>query len=278
MELLLSNLRAMAYILAGMAALTLVELAVPLHPRSRANRAHLAPNLALTLLTFSTNAVFNSALVLALAGVERANGGLLARLPLPPLALGGLAVLALDLVTWAEHVAMHRFPLLWRFHRVHHSDPALDVTTTVRQHPGEGVIRYAFVAAAALPLGVSPAAYALYRTASALVALLEHANFRLPPRFDDALALAFTWPNLHKVHHSRDPRFTDTNYGNLVSWWDRLFGTFTPAREGARVACGLDGLDDAATQSTAGLLALPFRDGAVRAEPPSAAARCTPPA
>jgi sterol desaturase/sphingolipid hydroxylase (fatty acid hydroxylase superfamily) len=64
---------------------------------------------------------------------------------------------------------------------------------------------------------------------------------------------------MHKVHHSRDPRYTDTNYGNLVSWWDRLFSTFTPARLGTNVAYGLDDLDDPATQTTAGLLALPFR-------------------
>jgi sterol desaturase/sphingolipid hydroxylase (fatty acid hydroxylase superfamily) len=73
------------------------------------------------------------------------------------------------------------------------------------------------------------------------------------------LSLVFTWPDVHKVHHSRDARFTDTNYGNLVSWWDRLFGSFTPAHEGRNIAYGLAGLDDPATQTTSGLLALPFR-------------------
>src|SRR5688572_28452050 len=120
MEHVLVNFRAIAFILAGMAALALLELAVPLRARSRANRAHLAPNLALTFATFATNAMFNTELLLALARLERAGGGLLARMPLPPLALGALAVLALDLATYAAHVAMHRFPALWRFHRVHH--------------------------------------------------------------------------------------------------------------------------------------------------------------
>lgn len=270
MEHILENLRTASFILAGMAALALVERVVPLQARGRANRAHLAPNLALTLLTFALNATLSTALVLGLRAVERSGGGLLALLPLPPLALGVLAVLALDLATYAAHVAMHRFPVLWRFHRVHHSDPTLDVTTTLRQHPGEGVVRFAFLVAAGLALGASPAAYALYRVASAATALLEHANLRFPPRLDDALALVFTWPNLHKVHHSRDARFTDTNYGNLVSWWDRLFGTFTPAREGARIAYGLDGLDDDATQRTAGLMALPFRTNGLAAVPSAA--------
>jgi len=93
----------------------------------------------------------------------------------------------------------------------------------------------------------------------ALIGLLEHANIRLPLWLDDLLSLVFSWPNVHKVHHSRAARFTDTNYGNLVCCWDRLFSTFTPAREGVNVAYGLTGFDDPATQSTAGLLALPFR-------------------
>jgi sterol desaturase/sphingolipid hydroxylase (fatty acid hydroxylase superfamily) len=124
------------------------------------------------------------------------------------------------------------------------------------------VIRYAFLAAFALPLGAGPGPFAVYRVASALSGLLEHANVRLPSRLDDLLSLVVTWPNTHKIHHSRDARLTDTNYGNLVSWWDRLFGTFTPARDGAAVVYGLAGLDDPATQTTAGLLRLPFRAAA----------------
>jgi sterol desaturase/sphingolipid hydroxylase (fatty acid hydroxylase superfamily) len=259
MQLFSSNLVSIATILGAMALVALLESAIPLRARSAWNRAHLAPNLALTFLTFATNALFSGVLVLALARLEPAGYGLLQRLALPPLAQNALAVLALDLAFYVSHVAMHELPAFWRFHRVHHSDPALDVTTTVRQHPGEGVIRYLFLAAFALPLGVSAGAFAIYRLLVALAGLLEHANLRAPARLDALLSLVVTWPNLHKVHHSRDVRFSDSNYGNLVSWWDRLFGTFTPSRVGANVAYGVDGLDDPATQRTAGLLALPFR-------------------
>ena len=264
MELVSSNLASIATILGAMAFLALLEVAIPLRARGPWNRAHVGPNLALTFVTFATNALFSGALVLALALLEPTGFGLLQRVALPPLAHVAVAVLALDFAFYVAHVAMHKLPAFWRFHRVHHSDPAVDVTTSVRQHPGEGVIRYLFLAAFALPLGVSPGAFAIYRLAVALSALLEHANLQVPARLDTLLSLVFTWPNLHKVHHSRDARFTDTNYGNLVSWWDRLFATFTPAREGAKVAYGLDGLDDDATQSATGLLALPFRAGAAR--------------
>ncbi len=248
-----------ATIVGAMALVALIETAIPLHARGRWNRAHLGPNLALTLVTFATNAVFGAALVAALISLQAWGFGLLAWLSLPGWASGLAAVLGLDFSFYVCHVALHKIPAFWRFHRVHHSDPAVDVTTTIRQHPGEGLIRYSFLAAFACGLGVSPGAFAVYRLAVALSGLLEHANLRLPPRLDTALSLVFTWPNVHKVHHSRDARYTDTNYGNLVSWWDRLFSTFTPARYGADVAYGLQGFDDPGTQTTAGLLALPFR-------------------
>jgi sterol desaturase/sphingolipid hydroxylase (fatty acid hydroxylase superfamily) len=259
MDELTGTLSSVATILAVMAALGLVEAAIPLQKRGPWNRAHLGPNLALTLLTFATNALWGATLVMGLAALEARGGGLLGALALPGWASALVALLALDFSSWLAHVAMHRVPAFWRFHRVHHADPAVDVTTTIRQHPGEGVIRYAFTAAFALPLGASPAEFLLYRSAVAFTALLEHANLRIPRRLDDLLSLVFTFPTVHKIHHSRDVRFTDTNFGNIVSWWDRWLGTFTPAREGRAVRYGLDGLDDAATQSTAGLLALPFR-------------------
>ena len=254
-----SSAATVGVILAAMALVALIEAAIPLHARGRWNRAHLGPNLALTLLTFATNALFNTALVMTLVWLQSSGFGLLHLLPVSPFVTAVVAVLVLDFSFYITHVAMHRIPAFWRFHSVHHSDPAVDVTTTIRQHPGEGVIRYAFLAAFAFGIGASPGAFAVYRVWSALSGLLEHANLRLPLGLARALSLVFTWPHMHKVHHSRDPRYTDTNYGNLVSWWDRLFSTFTPASLGTNVAYGLDGLDDPATQTTAGLIALPFR-------------------
>ena len=259
MEELRGTLSSTGVILAAMAALAAVEVVIPLRARGAKGRAHLAPNLALTFIAFATNALLSAVLTLALAAAEARGLGLLHAVALPVWASTLVALLVLDLSFYVAHVAMHKLPVFWRFHRVHHADPLVDVTTTIRQHPGESLIRYAFNAAFALPLGPSPAAFALYRSAVALSALLEHANVRAPRWLDAALSFVVTWPTLHKVHHSRDARLTDTNYGNLFSWWDRAFGTFTPAREGRRIAYGLDGFDDPATQSTAGLLALPFR-------------------
>ncbi len=254
-----STLATIGGILAAMVVVALIETLLPLHARGRWSRAHLAPNLALTFLTFATNLLLNAALLAAIVWLESRDFGLLRLLPLPPLAAGVLAVVALDLSFYAAHVSWHKLPSLWRFHAVHHSDPTVDVTTTIRQHPVEGLLRYAALGAMACAIGPSPAAFAVYRTASALNGLLEHSNVRAPLWLDRLLSLVTTWPHLHKVHHSRAPEQTDTNYGNLFSWWDRLFGTFTPSHQGTKIRYGLDGFDQPALQTTAALLALPFR-------------------
>ncbi len=249
-----------AYLLAAMAVLAAIETLIPIHARGRWNRAHLAPNLALTFLTFGTNLFLNVAVVALVLWLESQGFGLLRWLSVPPVAAAMIAVAALDLAFYAAHVSWHKIPSLWRFHAVHHSDPAVDVTTAIRQHPVEGLLRYAAIAAMTIAIGPSPAAFVVYRAASALSALLEHANLRAPRWLDRGLSLVTTWPFMHKIHHSRRREQTNTNYGNLFSFWDRLFGTFTPSHEGMHVRYGLDGFDQPALQTTAALLALPFRE------------------
>jgi sterol desaturase/sphingolipid hydroxylase (fatty acid hydroxylase superfamily) len=242
-----------------MALVAGLETVVPLRARGRWNTAHLAPNLTLTLITLSTSALFNSLLVAALIDLEAKDFGLLRLLALSPVAHTVAVLLILDLSFYFAHVAMHKVPVFWRFHAVHHSDPAVDVTTTVRQHPVEAVIRYVFMAAFAIAIGAGPVAFAVYRITSALNALPEHANVQVPVWLDRLLASFTTWPNVHKLHHSRSAQETDTNYGNLFSFWDRIFRTFTAPKPGEYVRYGLDGFDESAKQTTLALLVDPFR-------------------
>jgi sterol desaturase/sphingolipid hydroxylase (fatty acid hydroxylase superfamily) len=263
----LASLSTAGLLIAGLIALSFVEAVIPLRARSAWSRRHLVPNLVLTGVTFATNLVFNIPLLAGLVWLQRHGLGLFNAISVPPPAAVLSAVVALDFAWYVTHVSMHHAPVLWRFHAVHHSDPAVDVTTTIRQHPGESVIRYGFLAAFAFAVGAPPAGFALYRVWSALHGLFEHANIRLPLWLDSAITLLFSSPNMHKIHHSRDAAFTDRNYTNIFSAWDRLFGAFVPARLGTQVAYGLDGYDSAGLQTTAGLLALPFRrpDAALRA-------------
>ena len=178
-----------AAILLAMALIALVEAAIPLHRRTRWNSVHLSPNLTLTVVYFATGLIFNAGLVLVLLELEDRQLGMLHWLAVSPLAATVVVVVGLDFAFYAAHVTMHASPVLWRFHSVHHADPAVDVTTTIRQHPGEAVIRYAFMAAFAFAVGAPPGALAIYRMWSALNGLLEHANIRMPRRLDTVLSL-----------------------------------------------------------------------------------------
>ncbi len=268
METLTSGIQTIGFALAAMAVVMAIETLAPLHSRGPAGRRHLRPNLTLAAITLAANLAFNVALLWALDRAAQGGFGLLPTLSLPPLLEIVLVVLALDLSFYATHVLMHHVPGLWRFHRVHHSDAALDVTTTLRQHPVEGVVRYVALAAVALPLGATPIAFGAYRTISVLAGLLSHANVRAPLGIARALSWVVPWPHVHKVHHSRDPRFTDTNYGNVVTWWDRLFGTFTPSDHGVTVRFGLDDFEEATTRSAVALLRSPWKARAVSPRTP----------
>lgn len=240
-----------------MAIVAVLEIAIPLRARTHWNDAHLAPNLSLTLIFIVTNLFLTAALVVLLAWCAEAGVGLFNVWGMTGAAQIVAAILILDYQAYGVHVAMHEAGGLWRFHRVHHADPAVDVTTALRQHPGESLVRFASLAVFAVGMGVSVEALALYRLLSGLQALSEHANVRFPRRLDALVSLAIATPNYHKVHHSREAAETDTNYANIFSFWDRLFGTATPSSRGSTVCYGLDDVPDA-DQTALGLLALPF--------------------
>ena len=209
---------------------------------------HVRPNLLLAGLTVLTNVAFAAALP-----PSRSHSSL----DWPVWVQGLAAVAILDFFAWAAHVLLHQTSWGWRTHRVHHSDVAVDVTTAFRQHPGETIWRLAWRLLPIWILGIPLPSVAVHETLSAANALLEHANLGLPETLDRLLRSVFVTPNMHKWHHSRDARETDTNYGNIFSIWDRLFGTITTGADFPRLRFGLDGFDGAASQSLKGLLRMP---------------------
>ena len=221
------------------------------------DQAHVVPNVALTGLLLGVNFAFDRAA--AMTGVPSSAGsGVLGAWALPAWGTVLLVVVTLDGFAYAAHVLLHRLPLAWRIHRVHHSDPYVDVSTAFRQHPLETVWRHSFQTAGALLLGASPRAVAIYLSLSALNAQLEHAHVAWPPRLERWARLLFVTPAMHRVHHSRFQDDTDTNYSNILSLWDRVFGTFRAPRPGESIRCGLDEFDAPERQRTGALLALPF--------------------
>jgi len=221
----------------------------PLQRYRGARLRRVIPNVALTALVVLLNLAM-SFLVATVCEMMRFE------LTAPLNVIVGIA--ALDLATYAAHVAMHKSPLAWRFHRVHHSENEVDVTTAFRQHPAETLWRVVWQLPPVILLGLPFSVVVLYLTLSTLNAQLEHANLRVPERLDRALRWFFVTPNMHKVHHSRAQQETDSNYANIFSIWDRLFGTYTRSADVESLRYGLDGFDELRMQTLRGLLRLPF--------------------
>ena len=235
-----------------------LESIIPLYRLRYSRVRHAMPNIALTLMLVITNLSlsFSSAY---LAGFSVTNGiGLFIFLGLPSGAQIVFGVLALDLFAYFAHVLLHKSWLGWQFHRVHHSENAVDVTTAFRQHPGETIWRILWQLTAIVMFGIPLWVVVVYLILSGLNAELEHANIRLNSRVDRLLRLLLVTPNMHKVHHSRDQRETDSNYSNIFSLWDRLFGTYTGAMDFRRLNYGLDGFDVKERQTLGALLKMPF--------------------
>ena len=144
-----------------------------------------------------------------------------------PLIKYGLMFLVLDFLDYAYHFVMHQVPVLWRFHLVHHVDQAVDVSTTVREHPCETVIRNGFLILWVFLCGASVTILILRQTVETVANLFAHTSFRLPPRSARVVGWLFITPNLHHAHHHFQMPATNRNYGDVFSIWDRLFGTFT---------------------------------------------------
>lgn len=168
-----------------------------------------------------------------------------------------VAWLALDCAIWFQHLMFHKLPWLWRLHRVHHTDTVMDLTTGVRFHPGEIAVSLAWKGAVIAVLGAPPAAVLLFESMLAAMALITHANIRLPQPLERALRWVLITPALHLVHHHPDPRWTDSTYGNLLSVWDRLAGTLRTSAPDGRI--GLDDWRANADQRLVALLAQPLQ-------------------
>lgn len=138
-----------------------------------------------------------------------------------------IAVLALDFSSWLVHFVMHKNAFLWKFHTIHHSDNNVDVTTGLRHHPGDSLLRGIFFMLLIVVSGSPMYGVMIYQTLVVFSTAFTHANISLPKRLDKALSYFLVSPNMHKVHHHWKQPYTDSNYGAVFSIWDRLLGTFS---------------------------------------------------
>jgi sterol desaturase/sphingolipid hydroxylase (fatty acid hydroxylase superfamily) len=146
-----------------------------------------------------------------------------------------IALIVLDFAIWVQHLASHKIPILWRLHKVHHTDRDIDVTTAVRFHPIEIALSMMWKIVVVVPLGASPLSVFLFEVILNGCAMFNHANIALPLWLDRILRLFVVTPDMHRVHHSVQRREHDSNYGFNLSVWDRLFRTYTAQPEGGHL-------------------------------------------
>ncbi len=246
------------------AALAMLEAWLPKRRRRVPRSGRWFTNIAMTVLDTAALRVMALALPLLAVGAaldaEALGWGLFNQLDLPLWGEAVLTILILDLAIWAQHLVTHKVPVLWRFHRVHHADRDMDVTTAIRFHPVE--IAASMLLKIGLVYLLGPQAWAVLAFEVLLngTALFNHANLALPPRLDAAVRLVLVTPDMHRVHHSDLRTEHDSNFGFALSIWDRIFGTYIAAPTAGHEAMtvGLQWQDDKPTKLGWSLL-LPFR-------------------
>ena len=219
---------------------------------------HLFQNILFQVAFFLCNLLWASVTVFSIEWLNKQQVGLsyLVQMPLWLKLLLGVAMF--DLVSYWFHRIAHVVPLLWRFHRVHHSDTTMDASTNFRAHPLELIFWFGTsnILASAI-FGLDLLTLAVYFLVATPFFFLEHANLRFPKWIDNSFGLLFTTPNLHKVHHEQDQHYTDSNYSDIFILWDRLFGTFK-SKPVEQIKFGLKEFDEEKKQTFWYLMKSPF--------------------
>ncbi|MGS4947578.1 sterol desaturase family protein [Meridianimarinicoccus sp. RP-17] len=233
----------LAAFLGVLAAMALWEIAAPRRRREFPRVLRWSNNLALVVLDTVILRLTFPILAVGLAVMAADRGwGLFNVIDVAPWVAVIVSMLLLDLAIYLQHVMFHAVPGLWRLHRMHHADLDFDATTGLRFHPVEILISMGIKLSVVAALGPTAIAVLLFEVLLHATALFNHANIDLPRPVDRVLRLFLVTPDMHRVHHSVDPRETNSNYGFNLPWWDRLLGTYVaqPARGHQGMEIGIE--------------------------------------
>ena len=249
------------FLISGLSFFWILENNVSLFHFKYNKWKHAIPNLFFTLTTIIINFFLAFMLLNISDWVVAKQFGLLSWIPKVPIWINVfIGILFLDLVgAYLPHWLEHKIKPLWMIHLVHHSDHHVDTTTANRHHPLESLIRFIFTLLGVLLIGASIGIVMLYQSISLIATQFNHANIKLPKKVDLFLSYFFVSPDMHKIHHHYRLPYTDSNFGNIFSIWDRLFGTYkTLKRE--KLIYGVDVFfDENANGKISQLLQQPFQ-------------------
>lgn len=215
-------------IVGGLSFFWILEGAMPLFNFNYKKWKHAVPNIFFTITTIAVNLPLAFLLLLSSDWVMTNDFGILNWLPKTSLWLYAiLGVFLMDFFgAYLPHLIEHKVKPLWMVHLVHHSDHKVDATTANRHHPIESVIRYIFTLLGVFAIGAPIGIVMFYQSMSIVATQFSHSNIRLPKKVDKLISYVLVSPDMHKVHHHYKMPYTDSNYGNIFSVWDRLFGTY----------------------------------------------------
>lgn len=245
----------------GITFFWLLEGALPLFLFNYKKWKHAIPNLFFTATTVIINFSLAFLLLFTADWVQINNFGIINWMPEMPLWLYILlGVVLLDFFgAYLAHYTEHKIKPLWMIHLVHHSDHKVDTTTANRHHPLESVIRFGFTLFGVLVVGTPIAIVMIYQSMSLVFTQFNHANIKIPRSVDKLLSYVIVSPDMHKVHHHNLLPYTNANYGNIFSIWDRLLGTYMHL-DREKIVYGVDTFPDEKTNSSLKeLLKQPFQ-------------------
>lgn len=231
-----------------LAAMALWEIAAPRRRRDIPRLIRWTNNLALVVIDTAILRLTFPILAVGLAVLAEERGwGLFNSIDISVWLAVFFSMVLLDLAIYLQHVMFHSIPALWRLHRMHHADLDFDATTGLRFHPVEILISMAIKLALVAAFGPPAIAVLLFEVILNATALFNHANINLPMSVDRWLRWIVVTPDMHRVHHSVDPKETNSNFGFNLPWWDRLLGTYVP--QPAKGHTGMDiGIEQFRTQ------------------------------
>ncbi len=243
--------------------MALWEVFNPRRPLTQSKSRRWFSNISLVIInTIVLRLLFPTATLGAALYAQEQNWGIFNISATPAIIATVLSILLLDLLIYWQHRLVHVVPLFWRFHRVHHVDPDLDITSGSRFHPVEILFSMLIKVTAILLLGVPPIAALIFEAILSSMAMFNHSNVNIPERLDRWLRVLLVTPDMHRVHHSVEWRETNSNYGFNLSWWDRLFASYKPSPDSGQLAMilGVKGISNPRTTTNLiGMLFLPFQ-------------------
>ena len=255
----LSSLQKLIWLITCLSLFWILEGVYPLRKHKYNKWKHAKTNLVLLASTIIINVIFGIATVGVFNWIEATNFGLLNWVILPTWLEIIAAIMILDFISqYVVHYLLHKIPFMWRFHTVHHSDTHVDVTSGTRHHPIDFIFRETFALFGVVIAGLPVAYYLLYRVLTVLFTYFSHANIDLPLWLDKAISYIFISPNTHKFHHHHKIPWTDTNFGNIFSLWDRIFGTFL-YKDTKDIIYGVDILEFKKSENLRYQLEVPFK-------------------